>query len=95
MTKLRGYIPTMLMVVTLMFGTTAANAGPGIIIGGRAESTTTNSSSTCESTTLTGILSDLADFARTGIIIGGRVGIIIGGRTECTTTASFGIIIGG
>jgi hypothetical protein len=82
----------MLMVVTLMFGTTAANAG--IIIGGRTEAATTTSS-TCEGTTLTGVLSDLASFASTGIIIGGRDGIIIGGRTECTTTASFGIIIGG
>lgn len=91
MTKLRGYIPTMLMVVTLMFGATAANAG--IVIGGRAEATTT--SSACEETTLTGILSELVSFVRTGIVIGGREGIVIGGRTECTTTASFGIVIGG
>ena len=92
MTKLRGYIPTMLMAVTLMFGATAANAG--IVIGGRAEATTTTSN-TCQETTLTGILSDLVSFARTGIVIGGRAGIVIGGRTECMTTASFGIVIGG
>jgi hypothetical protein len=82
----------MLMVVTVMFGATAANAG--IVIGGRTEATTTTSSA-CQETTLTGILSDFASFARTGIVIGGRDGIVIGGRTECTTTASFGIVIGG
>ncbi len=92
MTKLRGYIPTMLMLVTVMFGTTAANAG--IITGGRAAETT--STTTCEgTTTLTGLLSQLASFARTGIITGGRVGIITGGRQSTCSIENSGIITGG
>jgi len=82
MTKLRGYIPTMFMAVTLMFGATAANAG--IIVGGR---TTEETASTESTTTLTGVLLDLVNFATTGIIVGGRDGIIVGGRD--------GIIVGG
>lgn len=93
MTRLRGYIPTMLMLVTLMFSTTAANAG--IVIGGRTDAATTTSTE-CSETTLTGLLGELASFARTGIVIGGRLGIVIGGRTEsCSTVSSVGIIIGG
>jgi hypothetical protein len=84
----------MLVLATLMLGTTAANAG--IILGGRTESATTTSDNPCEETTLTGVLSDLASFARTGIILGGRAGIILGGRTSCGTTADrVGIILGG
>src|SRR5690349_14522671 len=89
MTKLRGYIPTMLMLVTLMFGTTAANAG--IIIGGK--SATGGDTNPCEEPTSTDILSELVSFAKTGIIIGGKTGIIIGGKTSSQDTC--GIIIGG
>ncbi|MEQ1763116.1 MAG: hypothetical protein ABL984_08230 [Pyrinomonadaceae bacterium] len=80
MTKLRGYIPTMLMLVTLMFGTTAANAG--IIVGGRAAA---DSDNPCEEKG--DLLGDLLEYAKAGIIVGGRMGIIVGGRT--------GIIVGG
>ena len=100
MTKLRGYIPTMLMLVTVVFGTTAANAG--IITGGRTADST--STATCgETTTLTGLLSEFAAFAsvgiitggRDGIITGGRDGIITGGREATCSTENFGIITGG
>lgn len=94
MTKLRGYIPTMLMLVTLMFGTTAANAG--IIVGGRT-SAETKDTNPCEETktdySFTGLLESLATFAKTGIIVGGRTGIIVGGRTSSQDTC--GIIVGG
>lgn len=82
MTKLRGYIPTMLMLVTLMFGATAVHA-EGIIIGGRTS--VEADKNPCEEEK--GVLDTVVDYAKAGIIIGGRMGIIIGGRT--------GIIIGG
>ncbi|HQU91402.1 MAG TPA: hypothetical protein PLK77_03855 [Pyrinomonadaceae bacterium] len=87
MTKLRGYIPTMLMLVTLMFGTTAANAG--IIVGGRT------SEETASTTTLSGVLIDIVTFATTGIIVGGRDGIIVGGRDGIIVGGRDGIIVGG
>ncbi len=87
MTKLRGYIPTMLMLVTLMFGTTAANAG--IIVGGRT------SEETPSTTTLSGVLIDIVTFATTGIIVGGRDGIIVGGRDGIIVGGRDGIIVGG
>jgi hypothetical protein len=93
MTKLRGYIPTMLMLVTLMFGATAANAG--IIVGGRA-SADSDKTNPCEETkddSLSGILTELVGFAKSGIIVGGRLGIIVGGRTSDQDTC--GIIVGG
>lgn len=87
MTKLRGYIPTTLMIATLMFGATAVNAG--IIIGDRTSSATKDANS-CEETktefSFAGLLETAATFAKTGIIIGDRNGIIIGDRN--------GIIIG-
>lgn len=82
MTKLRGYIPTMLMLVTLMFGATAANAG--IIVGGR-ESADSDKTNPCEEKT--DPLGSLLEYVKAGIIVGGRMGIIVGGRT--------GIIVGG
>lgn len=93
MTKLRGYIPTMLMLVTLMFGATAANAG--IIVGGRtaADSEKTNPCEETKDPSLSGILSELVGFAKSGIIVGGRMGIIVGGRTSDQDTC--GIIVGG
>ncbi|MDI1243477.1 MAG: hypothetical protein PSX80_16305 [bacterium] len=84
MTKLRGYIPTMLMLVTLMFGATAANAG--IIVGGRTDGATSSTDTNpCEEKT--DPLSSVLDFVKAGIIVGGRMGIIVGGR--------MGIIVGG
>ena len=88
MTKLRGYIPTTFLLVTLLFGTTATNAG--IIIGGRVD---TEPSPCEEQDTLKGLFDAAVTFAKTGIIIGGRNGIIIGGRVESQDTC--GIIIGG
>ena len=71
MTKLRGYIPTMFMAATLMFGATAANAG--IIITNRTESVSTTSDNPCEQeSTLTKIAGSVATFLKTGIIITNR-----------------------
>ena len=73
MTKLRGYIPTMLMLVTLMFGATAANAG--ILVNGRSTTTTTTETTSNEDTSLVGILvnglTSAATFVRTGILVNG------------------------
>ena len=86
MTKLRGYIPTTFLLVTLLFGTTATNAG--IIIGGRVD---TEPSPCEEQDTLKGLFDAAVTFAKTGIIIGDRNGIIIGDRGSNDTC---GIIIG-
>ena len=85
MTKLRGYIPTMLMLVTLMFGATVANAG--IIITSRVNSATKTSDDPCKEEG--SILDTLATFM-TGIIITSRTGIIITSRSSQDTC---GIII--
>jgi hypothetical protein len=77
MTKLRGYIPTMLLLVTLMFGATAANAG--IIIADRQGAAA--SDNPCEGSTLTALADSVATFVKTGIIIADRGGIIIADRT--------------
>lgn len=80
MTTLKGYIPTMLMLVTLIFGATAANAG--IIVNGRdaqASTTTTTKSQTetCgeQTSSVTGIIVNgfysVLSFAKTGIIVNG------------------------
>lgn len=88
MTKLRGYIPTTLMLVTLLFGATAANAG--IIITNRTGSETTKTEDPC--TEEKGSLLDaFATFLKTGIIITNRTGIIITNRT--TSEETCGIII--
>jgi hypothetical protein len=80
----------MLMLVTLMFGTTAANAG--IIIGGRTGADT-NPCEEKDGDAVKDLFESALTFAKTGIIIGGRTGIIIGGRTSSDDTC--GIIIGG
>lgn len=74
MTKLRGYIPTMLMLVTLMFGATAANAG--ILVNGRsADTITTSETSPEEDAGIVGILvnglTSAATFVKTGILVNG------------------------
>jgi hypothetical protein len=90
MTKLRGYIPTMLMLVTLMFGATAANAG--IIIADRQSASTAKSDPcTKEESSLTKLAVSVATFFKTGIIIADRTGIIIADRTSSQETC--GIII--
>ncbi|MEO5859325.1 MAG: hypothetical protein ABIR33_10285 [Pyrinomonadaceae bacterium] len=96
MTKLRGYIPTMLMLVTLIFGATAANAG--IIVNGRTANTASTTSDPCtESESLFGIIVNgfaaAASFAKTGIIVNGRTGIIVNGATGSNDTC--GIIVNG
>ena len=74
MTKLRGYIPTMTLMLVMLFGVTAANAGDGIIIGGRTQQASTTTTDT-EETSLDGIIiggfKKAATFMSTGIIIGG------------------------
>jgi len=98
MTKLRGYIPTTLMLATLLFGATAANAG--IIIGDRSSSTKdTNSCESKTELTFKGVIEEAVGFVKTGIIIGDRMGIIIGDRTgiiigDRTSQDTCGIIIG-
>jgi len=87
MTKLRGYIPTMLMLVTLTFGATAANAG--ILITNRVESTTTKSDDPCKEEKGS-IFDTIATFVKTGILITNRTGILITNRTSQDTC---GIII--
>lgn len=78
MTKLRGYIPTMTMMVFLAFASTTVNAG--IIVSDRATAKT----DTCGETTTTGyivdILTKFATFAKTGIIVSDRAGIIVSDR---------------
>ena len=100
MTKLRGYIPTTLMIATLMFGATAANAG--IIVGDRTSSATKDTNP-CEETktdyTSMGLLETVATFAKTGIIVGDRNGIIVGDRSgiivgDRSTNDTCGIIVG-
>ena len=72
MTKLRGYIPTMTMMLFLAFGSTIANAG--IVITGRTASST-ETTATCTETkteTVVSYLTALATFVKTGIVITGR-----------------------
>ena len=76
MTKLRGYIPTMLLLVTLMFGATSAHAG--ILVNGRTEgaaTTTTEETTSTEEASLVGILVNgfysAATFVRIGILVNG------------------------
>lgn len=91
MTKLRGYIPTMLMLVTLMFGATAANAG--IIITNRTETASTSTDGDpCkeDDSSLSKFVGSVATFLKTGIIITNRTGIIITNRDSQDTC---GIII--
>jgi len=74
MTKRKGYIPTMTMMLLLAFGSTIANAG--IVITGRSASTATTATTT---ETVVSFLSTIATFATTGIVITGRDGIVITG----------------
>lgn len=96
MTKLKGFIPTTLMLFTLMFGATAANAG--IIVGDRTGSTGKDET-TCEKQenpgVVTSFLGKVATFFTTGIIVGDRTGIIVGDRTGIIVgDRTCGIIVG-
>lgn len=86
MTKIKGYIPTMFMAATILFGATAANAG--IIVGDRNGAT--GDTNPCEEptteSTLLSYVESAAVFLKTGIIVGDRAGIIVGDRS--------GIIVG-
>ena len=86
MTKLRGYIPTMTMMLFLAFGSTIANAG--IVITGRTASTETTATCTETKTeTVVSYLTALATFVKTGIVITGR--------TEGECAERTGIVITG
>ncbi len=70
MTKRKGYIPTMTMMLLVAFGSTIANAG--IVITGRAAATEAPTCSETKTETLVSYLSKIATFAKTGIVITGR-----------------------
>ena len=75
MTKLRGYIPTMLMLVTLMFGATAANAG--ILVTDRTQS---------KESSLISLAGSVITFFQTGILVTDRSGILVTDRTGILVT---------
>jgi len=89
MKALRGWIPAGILAAVLMFGSTVANAGTGIIIGGAGY---TDPGDPCSGQT-SGVNQLLS--AATGIIIGGAgyTGIIVVDNSSSTTAC--GIIIGG
>ena len=86
MRAIKGWIPTALLTVTILFGATGANAG--IITAGRA------STDTCQTSSNTGVIT--AGFAD-GIITAGFTGIITAGFADGIITAGFadGIITAG
>ena len=85
MKALRGWIPAGLLAI-MLFGSTVANAGTGIIIGGAGY---TDPGDPCSGSGVDPLLS-----AATGIIIGGAgyTGIIV---VDNSSTTTCGIIIGG
>lgn len=95
MRKLRGFIPTTALLVTLAFGSTVANAG--IVVGQIAET----SDDPCKVETTTSVLTDLittiSRFAITGIVVGQSLetnktcGIVVGQAVE---TNKGGIVVG-
>ena len=94
MTKVKGFIPTTLMLITLTFGATAANAG--IIVGDRqaAKSSTSSCEEPSTDSFVYSFISSVATFARTGIIVGDRAGIIVGDRGGIIVGDRSGIIVG-
>ena len=90
---IKGWIPTAILTVTMLFGATAANAG--IIYGGYAP-TPTQEPCTSQANGNGGIiyggLTGIIYGGFTGIIYGGYTGIIFGGLTSSTPT-NCGIIV--
>jgi len=92
MRSIKGWIPTALLTIAILFGATGANAG--IITAGRT------STDPCQTSSNTGIIT--AGFADgiitagfTGIITAGFTGIITAGFADGIITAGFktGIIV--
>ena len=93
MRSIKGWIPTAILTVTMLFGATAANAG--IIYGGYAPTPTDNPCGTQTADNggiIYGGLTGIIYGGFTGIIYGGYTGIIYGGLTQPTST-SCGIIV--
>jgi hypothetical protein len=88
MKTLRGWIPAGILAVAMLFGSTGANAGTGIIIGGSGY---TDPGDPCTDQSTSSKLLNAA----TGIIIGGAsyTGIIVVDNSP--TAPLCGIIIGG
>jgi len=83
MKTIKGWIPAGLLALTMIFGTTVAQADPGIIFGIAQPS---SDSTSCSDPSLTdGIIFGVAN---TGIIFGfaDSTGIIFGSTDQCTTT---------
>ena len=91
----KGWIPTTVLAATLLFGSTVANAGDGVIIGGFAggQGQCTVGDQKIDSGVIIGGLK--------GVIIGGLTGVIIGGFnggiivTDVKAPVNCGVIIGG
>lgn len=97
MRKMRGYIPTVALLVTMVLGSTAQ---AGIIVGDRGGAT--GDTNPCEEKTTTDVVIDfvtgIATLASGGIIVGDftdsneTCGIIVGDRNG--DAAKTGIIVG-
>jgi hypothetical protein len=93
MKNLKNTITASLMIATLLFGATIANAG--IVIAGATSSDpgtpcTDTSYSSTDSKKTSSYLSNL-----TGIVIAGFTGIVIAGATEPDPNETCGIVIAG
>ena len=83
---IKGWIPTALLTVAILFGATGANAG--VITAGRA------STGSCQTSSNTGVIT--AGFAD-GVITAGFTGVITAGFADGVITAGFvtGVITAG
>lgn len=94
MRSIKGWIPTALLTVTILFGATVANAG--IIYGGYAPTPKTEDPCVAQTNDNGGIiyggLTGIIYGGFTGIIYGGYTGIIYGGYASSSST-SCGIIV--
>lgn len=92
MKNLKNTITASLMIATLLFGATIANAG--IVIAGATDDPgtpcTDTSYSSTDSKKTSSYLSNL-----TGIVIAGFTGIVIAGATEPDPNETCGIVIAG
>jgi hypothetical protein len=96
MKKMKGYIPTVALMLTMVLCTSAAQAG--IIVGDRTGALTQDDPCSDKTTSqqILGIVTDIASFATGGIIVGDYAGnqtcgIIVGDRTA---QQKGGIIVG-